>query len=58
MQVAVEFSIGKQFFKGDVHPPTPVVAWIGRYVDPLVFRIALVTDSSVNRHPVLERKDA
>lgn len=41
---AVEIGAGQEILKGDVHSPAPVVAGNGRDVDPLILRLALVTD--------------
>ena len=54
---AVEIGAGQGILKGDVHSPAPVVAGNGRDVDPLILRLALVTDLTVDGHPVLKRED-
>lgn len=54
---AVEIGAGQEILKGDVHSPAPVVAGNGRDVDPLILRLALVTDLTVDGHPVLKRED-
>ena len=57
MDGAVEIGAGQEILKGDVHSPAPVVAGNGRDVDPLILRLALVTDLTVDGHPVLKRED-
>ena len=57
MEGAVEVCSGEEILKGDVHSPAPVVAGDGRGVDPLILRLALVTNLTVDGHPVLKRED-
>ena len=57
MDGTVEIGAGQEILKGDVHSPAPVVAGNGRDVDPLILRLALVTDLTVDGHPVLKRED-
>lgn len=57
MDGAVEVCSGEEILKGDVHSPAPVVAGDGRDVDPLILRLALVADLTVDGHPVLKRED-
>ena len=58
VETSVEVSAGKQVLKGCVHPPAPVVPRISRNIDPLVSRITLVTDRTIDRQPILKRQDA
>lgn len=56
-EVTVEVGTGQKVFKGDVHPPAPVVTRVGRDVDALVLGLALIADFPIDGHPVLKRKD-
>lgn len=55
-EIAVEVRAGQEILNGDVHPPPPVMAGVGRDVDSLILRFTLITYLAVNRHPILNRK--